>query len=107
MMSFFHIGSETLPPSEARTRRRWLRFSLRSLLLVIMLAGSYCAGWVSHRSWNQRNTQQTIADAIRRIGGPVQIEKVDNTDVLIFRGQKNDVEKMVETAREIDTVARQ
>ena len=30
-------------------RRRWLQFSLRSLLLLMLLAAVYVAGWVSGR----------------------------------------------------------
>ena len=87
-------------------RRRWLRFSLRSLLLVILLAAAYSAGWVSHRSWNQRNTQQAISDAVQQIGGPVEVESVDKLDVLILRGPRQDVEEMQGAIGEIEAAAK-
>jgi hypothetical protein len=99
------MGDRIQPAAQARSQ--WLRFSLRFLLLVILLAASYCAGWVSHRSWNQRNTEQTISEAVRRIGGPVEVETVDDSDGLIFRGRKEDVDELTKTVREIEAVSRQ
>ena len=36
-----------------------MQFSLRSLLIVMTLVATYIAGWISHRTWNRRNLDES------------------------------------------------
>lgn len=92
---------------DSSDRPAWLRFSLRTLLAIMMLAASYFAGWVSHREWNKRNVEEAILNATQRIGGPVKVESPkDAPEMLILRGQKDEVAEMEEAVRDIDAAAR-
>lgn len=70
--------SGPMPPSNSKPRRRWYQFSLRTLL-VGMLVGSVAVGWVASRIQRARAnreraaaveeaTQQVIA-WIEKVGG--------------------------------------
>ena len=83
------------------------QFSIRFLLVVIMLVASYCAGWVSHRSWQRRNIDQAIDDALQQVNGPVQIERVDDPGVIILRGRSADVEAVQGGINKIESAAKQ
>jgi hypothetical protein len=71
-----------------------------------MLVASFFAGWVSHRSWQRRNIKQAIDDALQQVNGPVQVEKVANTDVIVLRGRGADVEAMQEGIDKIESAAK-
>lgn len=88
------------PPKSSRAR-----FSLRTLLVAVMLVAAFSAGWVSHRSWNRRNVDQAISDAIEQIGGPVQVERAKPTDVLIIKGSQQDVQKMEAAIGDVQAAA--
>jgi hypothetical protein len=72
----------------------------------MMLAASYFAGWVSHRAWNRRNTDQAIIEALRQVHGPVRVEAGD-LDVLMLKGRKPDVEATEEAIGKIQAAAEQ
>jgi hypothetical protein len=80
---------------------------MRFLLVLIMLVASYWAGWVSHRSWQSRNIEQAIDDALQQVNGPVQVEKVDELGVVMLRGGQADVEAMQRGINKIESAAKQ
>ena len=86
---------------------RPFQFSMRFLLVLIMLVASYCAGWVSHRSWQRRNIDQAIDDALQQVNGPVQIERVDDPGVIILRGRAADVVAVQGGINKIESAAKQ
>ena len=73
----------------------------------MMLAASYFAGWISHRAWNRRNTEQAIIDAMRQVNGPVRVEKAGDLDVIMLKGRKADVEATQEAIDKIQAAAEQ
>ena len=87
--------------------RQSFRFSLRSLFIIMMLAASYFAGWISHRAWNRRNTEQAIIDAMRQVNGPVRVEKAGDLDVIVLKGRKADVEETQEAIDKIQAAVQQ
>jgi hypothetical protein len=72
-----------------------------------MLAASYGAGWVSHRSWQRRNTDRAVDDALQQVTGPVQVEKVDDLGVILLRGQEANVKAMQRGINTIESAAKQ
>ena len=64
------------------------------MLVVMMLAAAYGAGWVSHRSWNRRNLIESMSSMIDTLDGPVRVDQLEGSDMLITRGRKEDVEKV-------------
>jgi hypothetical protein len=58
------MSAEAATKSERPKRRRWLRFSLRTLLILITIFAVWL-GWHMHR----RREQQRVADAVRERGG--------------------------------------
>jgi len=85
--------------------RQSLRFSLRTLFLIMLVAAAYCAGWISHRAWNRRNTEQAIIEAMRQVNGPVRVEKAG--DVMMLKGRKSDVEATEEAIDKIQAAIQQ
>ena len=78
--------------ADAPVRQRWIRFSLRSIFVLMMFVATYMAGWVSHRAWHNRNLQENIADAIDQLtNSQVSMETVDG--VTIVKGAKSNVTK--------------
>ena len=78
--------------ADAPVRQRWIRFSLRSILVLTMFVATYMAGWVSHRAWHNRNLQQNINDAMDQLtNSQVSMETVDG--VIIVKGAKSNVQK--------------
>jgi hypothetical protein len=73
----------------------------------MMLAASYFAGWISHRAWNRRNTEQSIIDAMRQVNGPVRVEKAGDLDVIMLKGRKADVEATQEAIDKIQAAVQQ
>jgi hypothetical protein len=73
----------------------------------MMLATSYFAGWISHRAWNRRNTEQAITDAMRHVNGPVRVEKTGDLDVIMLTGRKADVEATQEAIDKIQATVQQ
>ena len=76
--------------------RRLVQFSLKSLLLITLLVAAFCAGWVSHRSW-QRHQNRNF----------VQIEFVTEGSAIVSRGRKRDVESVQRVIRELEAPAQQ
>lgn len=87
--------------------RQSFRFSLRLLFIIMMLAASYFAGWISHRAWNRRNTEQAIIDAMRQVNGPVRVEKAGDLDVIMLKGRKADVDATQEAIDKIQAAVQQ
>jgi hypothetical protein len=80
--------------ADAPVRQRWIRFSLRSILFIMMLVATYMAGWVSHRAWHNRNLQENIVDAMDQLNNSqVSMETVDDLGVTIVKGRKSNVKK--------------
>jgi hypothetical protein len=92
---------------EDSTMRQAFRYSLRSLFLIMMLAAAYFAGWISHRAWNRRNTEQAIIDALRQVEGPVRVENAGDSDVIMLKGRKSDVEATEEAIGKIQAAVQQ
>ena len=88
-------------PDESESRTVGFRFSLRTVLIVFLFVASYFAGWVSHRTWSRRQVEEIIADTVRALGAPIQVEKVNDLDVLILTGPKEDVERVQRIVDEI------
>jgi hypothetical protein len=61
------MSAEATAVPEKLKRRRWLRFSLRTLLILITIFAVWL-GWHMHR----RREQQRVADAVRERGGTAQ-----------------------------------
>jgi len=65
-------NSPIQPAAPAKPRRRWFRFSLRTMLVFVTLAG--CAlGWLGAKLREARR-QQVAAAAIRSLGGEVEYD---------------------------------
>jgi hypothetical protein len=70
---------------DVKPKRRWFRFSLRTLLLLVTLA---CAGfsWLASRM-NEARAQRLIVQEIRQLGGKVfydyQIPEAVSDDVVV------------------------
>ena len=62
----------TSPPTTLKSRRRWLQFSLRTLLVLVLLI-SVPLGWLGMKMREARE-QQAAAEAIRSFGGWVEYE---------------------------------
>ena len=59
-----HAVTEMPDQPNLKTWRRWLRFSVRSLMIVVLISG--CAlGWIIHRA----RAQRTAVAAVRKVGG--------------------------------------
>lgn len=58
------MGAPMVPDAATPTRlhRRWLQFSIRTLLLFILLVATFCGGWVSHNEWLQRRMRRAHGD---------------------------------------------
>ena len=92
--------------SQGDSRKAIWRFSLRSLLLVMLLTAIYFAGWVSHRLFHNRNLNENISDAVRAIDNKnVKVEAVDDLGVTIVKGKKEDVEAVKPTIDKLHAAA--
>ncbi|MCO8121720.1 hypothetical protein NHH03_08230 [Stieleria sp. TO1_6] len=89
---------------ELRGARRWFQFSLRFLLVVAMIASSFCAGWMSHRSWSRQHLEQTIQDAFQDFGEQAQIEQINEGD-LIRTHNKAAADKIQTILERVETAA--
>ncbi|MCY2990028.1 MAG: hypothetical protein NTY19_19465 [Planctomycetota bacterium] len=57
------------PTTISKPQRRWFQFSLRTMLIVMLLAGSGM-GWFAHRL-KQASRQREAVAAIQKLGGAV------------------------------------
>jgi hypothetical protein len=53
--------------------RRWFQFSLRSVLLLVLLVATYCAGWKSSQLKHERELQEAVRKAVEQATPPRQI----------------------------------
>ena len=66
-------GQTAEHPVKAKTKRRWLQFSLRTLL-VLMLMFAAGIGWLAYKiQWAR--AQWDAAVAIREVGGTLQFRQ--------------------------------
>ena len=64
-------GQTAEHPVKAKTKRRWLQFSLRTLLMLMFAAG---IGWLAYKiQWAR--AQWDAAVAIREVGGTLQFRQ--------------------------------
>ncbi len=66
--------------------RRWFKFSLRTLMILVFVAGSFLGGWVT----NEMRHRYIIKD-------DAKIEIIEGTNIMVIRGTKEDVEALTET----------
>ena len=64
----------TAPPTTPKPRRRWLQFSLRALIIVMLLA-SVAMSWAAVRM--QARKQKRAVEELRRLGGVVYERQSD------------------------------
>jgi hypothetical protein len=62
---------------------RWFRFSLRSLMIVILVAAAFCGGWVS----NEMRHRYVLKDNVK-------VEFIEGTQTMVFRGSREGVEEL-------------
>ena len=62
----------TEPTTTPKPRRRWLQFSLRTML-ILMLVISVPLGWFTYRL-NQARKQRAVIDAIHALGGSTEYD---------------------------------
>lgn len=88
--------------------RRLTQFSLRALLVTLLLVAAYWSGWVSHRAWNQKHVSETMLRAFKEVETkyPVEVETVEGTGVFMTRGKKEDVEKAQQILEQVEAAAR-
>jgi hypothetical protein len=77
------------------------------VFIIMMLAAAYFGGWISHRAWNRRNTEQAIIEAMRQVNGPVRIERARDLDVVMIKGGKAEVEATQEAIDKIQAAVQQ
>ncbi len=66
--------------------RAWFRFSLRTLIALVLMVGSFMGGWVA----NEARHRYIIKD-------DAQIEFIQGTQTMVIRGDEHDVEAIAET----------
>ncbi len=91
-------------------RSSWFRFSLRSVLLLMLLVATYIAGWLSHKQFHNRNLEENVADAVKRIENKkAEVEVVDELGGLtIIRGKSNqDVTEVISSIDQVKEAAKQ
>lgn len=59
-------------PAPTRPKRRWLQFSLRTMLVLVLLVAVLC-GWLRHKV-NQSEQERRAVEAILAMGGKVEYE---------------------------------
>ena len=59
-------------PAPSKPKRRWLQFSLRTLLVLVLLVSVLC-GWLRHKV-NQSEQERRAVEAILAMGGEVEYE---------------------------------
>jgi hypothetical protein len=64
----------TTPSTTPKPRRRWLQFSLRTLMVLLLVLGAGL-GWLAHEAERAR-AQQKLAAAIQQLGGRVEYRAV-------------------------------
>jgi hypothetical protein len=80
-----------------------LRFSLRTLLTVMLLVGAFCGGWISHKRWGQVELEEARAE-IEKLRRAPRVEYIDGLGLFYTGGRKVDVERLREI---VDATGRQ
>jgi hypothetical protein len=62
----------TAPPTTPKPRRCWLQFSLRTLMVLVLVVGAGL-GWLAHENHRAR-TQREAVKAIEKLGGRAEYE---------------------------------
>ena len=62
------------PSTTPKSRRRWLQFSLRTMLVLMLVFGAGL-GWLAHEAERAR-AQHKLAAAIEQLGGHVEYRAV-------------------------------
>lgn len=93
-----------LDPNGTRTRSL-TQFSLRSLLIVMLLGAAFGAGWIAHREWNRQHLSETISGAMQAEDIPVNVEFLEGPEIIITRGRKEDVEQAMPLLDEVKQAA--
>ncbi len=76
-------------------RRTAWQFTLRTLLLLVLCACFFFGGWTTNDWWRRLQ----LSDQLR---GPVQIEHIDAPDIFVIRGQKSDVNMVLDVIKETE-----
>jgi hypothetical protein len=77
------------------TPRRWLRFSLRTLLMVMLLVAAFCGGWMSHKRWGRLELEKALAE-IEKLRRAPRVEYIDGLDIFISNGSQEVIESFRE-----------
>lgn len=89
--------------------RRWYRFSLRSVLIIMLLVATYIGGWLSHKQFHNRNLDQNVADAVKLIENKqVEVEVVDELGLSIVKGRTTkDVSEVISVIDQVKSAAKE
>lgn len=66
-----------------KKRRRWLQFSLRTLLSLFLLAAGFGSGWSAHR-WKQQQEVNELRETLKKLDG-LSMEYIEGLDVYMLR----------------------
>ena len=86
----------------------WQQFSVRSVLVVMLLVATYIAGWLSHKQFNNRNLDENVSAAVKRIDNmQAQVEVIDELDGLtVVRGKRSqDVKDVISAIEQVKDAA--
>jgi hypothetical protein len=62
-----HMNSIAPPPTTPKPRRRWLQFSLRTLLVVVLICSAPC-GWFAYKV-KQAREEWAAVESVQNLGG--------------------------------------
>jgi hypothetical protein len=89
--------------------RHWFRFSMRSVLLTMLLVATYVGGWLSHKQFYNRNLDENVANAVKLIESKrAEVEVVDELDLSIVKGRTaKDVSEVVSAIDQVKSAAKE